>query len=626
MADLQGDSRVAQDDPGTSQDVAALRAKYMPAPAAKASVPISAAADPDVPLVGKAAGAKTLQSATFGFGADLAGKVMGKQYEQSIRGLEKQYDAKHPMASFGIDLAVAGAMNLVPILGEAKDASLAATGLKAVGQHMLGGAAAGAAQGVGAGGDAGQRTAQGIQGAIVGGATGGVLSYAAGALRPAMQKLGLLSSDKAAAGAISRALAADGKSPAQLQEFLQKNPSGRLVDFSPKVADAVAGVADKGNTTKKVIGDTVRSDKEDQLDRVTGAAAQAAPLANLSRDMIANAEKIGEQMQTAYTASKAETTKVTPDLQKILDHPEVKPLYEKAMSDYQAGKEAGVAGLSAKPRYTVGQDKPTELPSGMLDDLQKAVNHEANAEGTGMIRRGTLNAVHAALKSHQTGSVIDAQALAARLGGDAGGKLTGIIGAQTWGRNYAMGLKTADIADFRKMNSEQEAYAQLGMVHGMTEYLTNAGRMSEGSLSKIADKLRDPMLEEVLGKKNANTVRTAFKSEAARQRVNAGIERAAGHADQGDGVEKAVGHVAVAAATGGKAHILRTAARVLTSNNISEKQATSMVNIAMKPGGMARLRAAGTSQKVLDAIAARIRFGGTITGSVAEQQNLQEQN
>src|SRR5579885_3676601 len=61
------------------------------------------------PVNPAALGSKVLQSATFGFGADAAGAIFGKQAEQTIRGLEQRYDKDNPFWSFGIDLAVGAA-------------------------------------------------------------------------------------------------------------------------------------------------------------------------------------------------------------------------------------------------------------------------------------------------------------------------------------------------------------------------------------------------------------------------------------------------------------------------------------------------------------------------------------
>ncbi len=618
MADDLGDSRVAQDVPAAPDQVSALRQRYMPA-ASRAAAPKAPVTPDATPLVGKAAAAKTLQSATFGFGADAARVLMGKQAEQSIRDLSKQYDNDHPLASFGIDLAVAGAMSAVPVLGEAKDASIAATGLKMVGKSAGVGAAVGGLTGFGEGGDVGERTQKAIHGALAGGAVGAGAAFLGAAARPLAEKLGAASAQRSAAGAVQEALKADGKTMADLDAFMKANPNARIADFSPKVEEAIGKAASTTNKTARALGDVVRSDKEQQAARLTSGVEAAQPLLKTKQAMIDNIDKLQTQRQAAYTMSKTELTPITPELQRILDHPEVQPLFDKAVKDFGAGKRAGVADLQGTPKYKVG----AEVPSAVLDDLQKAVGKAAQEEGTGSIRYGTLSAAQRAIKEQQTGTIIDAQALAAKLGGAE--SQTGLLGAQQWGHQYAFGLKAADIEQFRTMNAEQKEYAKLGMVDGMEKYLNDAGRMTEGSLTKIADKLRDPSVEEVLGAKGANDVRKVFQKEAARMRVSAQMERGGSRqaAFKEENEQRIVAH-GLNVAVGGLSHIGGTAMRYLTAHGVSEKQALSMIDIASKPGGMKRLQDAGVDKRVLDIISSASKKG-VVSGKVGAQQDIREQ-
>ena len=618
MDDYQGDPSVATAKQASPDQVAALQKQYQPRSAAPAA-PAPKAAPEETPLIGKAAAAKAFQSATFGFGADLSRMLINKQTEQSIRQLSTNYDKDHPLAGFAIDLAVAGAYSAVPGVGAAKDADLAVTGLKMVGKQAITGAGIGALSGAGAGGDMAQRGKQAAEGAIVGGLGGAGAAYLGAAAKPVSEWVGASSARRSAAGAVNDALKADGKSMADLTNFLKANPDARIADFSPKVKEAVGKAAALTNKTSDTLGDAIRSDKEAQAPRLAQAVAQAQPLQKTKQQMIDNITDLEKQRKATYTLSKSELAPITPELQKILDHPEVKPLYDKAIKDFGAGKRAGVADLQLAPKYKVGQ----ELPSAALDDLQKSIGRAAQDEGPGSIRYGTLKAAQDLIKTEQgkSGHIADAHALAARLGGEDSN--TGLLGAQAWGHSYAFGLKNADIADFRKMNPEQQEYAKLGMVSGMEKYLNDAGRMTEGSLSKIADKLRDPQVEEVLGAKGANDVRKVFQKEAARMRVSAqmqsGGSRKAAFNEENEA--RMVAHAANVV-VGGAGHILGTGMRILSAHGISEKQATAMIDIASKPGGIARLEKAGMDKRVIDVISSAVKRKGVISGKLAAQGNL----
>lgn len=623
-ADL-GDSRVAQTGQASPEQVAALRQEYQPKakPAAvDASGRPTTGATPkaQVPIVGKEAAAKILQSASFGFGADAAGLIVGKQAEQSIRQMEKSYDSSHPLFAMGIDLAVAGAYSAVPVLGAAKDVELAATGLKLAGKAALGGATYGGLTGVGGGGDAGQRIEHGVTGALAGAAFGAGGSYAAKALGPLAEKIGLASAEKGAANTVLNALKAEKKTPADLDAFLKANPNARIADFSPKVAEAVGKAGGLTNKAAQAVGDVARTDKEQQLGRLTQGVGSASPLAKPKQDMLDDIDKLSRQRKDTYTLSKTESTAVTPELQRILDHPEVKPLFEHAMRDFTAGRKAGITDLQNAPKPGYKGADLQSIPSAALDDLQKAVGKAAEDEGVGSIRYGTLSAAQRALKDQQTGNVVNAQQLAARLGGEQ--SKSGIIGAQQWGHQYAFGLKSADIEAFRVMNPEQKQYAKLGMVNGMEQYLHDAGRMSEGALTKIADQMRDPQLVEVLGDKTANDVRKVFSKEAARARVTSEVEkggsRRAAFNEENQG--RMMGHAAnVALSAGG--HIVGTGVRILTANGMSEKQALNVINIAGQPGGLAKLNAMGMDKKLIEKLGAAMSTKGVVPGAAGAQLN-----
>lgn len=624
--DYLGDSRVAQFGGATPEQVETLRRQYQPGAGAATRTDSTgrpttgAKPKKEVPLVGKEAAAKTFQSATFGFGADIVGAITSKQNEQTIREMAKNYDDEHPLAGFGIDLATAVGTSLIPGAIGFKGAEVGATGIKMLAKAGATGAAVGAATGAGAGGDIETRAKNAAKGALMGGVFGAGAGYVGSIARPLAEKIGLASANKSAANEVLAALKKEGKTAADLDAFLKANPGARIADFSDKVADVVAKVGGLSNDTSRAVSKAAGADKELQQRRLMGEVSQAQPLQKTKQDMIDNIDKVSRQMKDTYTLSKTESVAVTPELQRILDHPEVKPLLTQALKDFGAGKQAGIKDLVNAPKPNYSGRNLTEIPSAMLDDLQKAVGKAAEDEGVGSIRYGTLSAAQRALKDQQTGTIVDAQKLAARLGGEK--SETGILGAQAWGHGYAFGLKNADIEAFRSMDPEQKEYAKLGMLDGLEKYLTDVGRMTEGSLTKIADKLRDPKVEEVLGKKAANDVRKVFVKESARAKITASMESGGSRraAFNEENEKRMLAHAANVA-VGGASHLLGTGVRLLTAHGMSEKQAQSVIQIAMQPGGAAKLKQMGMDQRLLDALGKLLPFKGYASGKIAEEQN-----
>lgn len=624
MADDFESPNVAQTGGATPEQIDALRKRYMPN--AGQSAPVDPSGRPttgtapkkEIPFVGKEAGAKVVQSATLGWGATIADHLVSEHAGKQLRELSKNYDDAHPLAGFAIDLATTAAEAAIPGAMGLRMGGAAAGGLGMVARGAAGGAIVGGISG-GSQGQGMDRFKNAAMGSAAGGALGGAAGYAAVLAKPIAEVLRLTSSDKAAADAVSTALKADGKKMSDLAAFTKQNPDARIADFSPKVADAMAKAAGKTNTTARAAGDVVRADKDSQLGRLTQGVNDASPLAKTKQDMIDNIDKLSTQRKDTYTLSKTESTAVTPELQRILDHPEVAPLFKQATKDFGAGKTAGIADLQTAPKLSYKGDQLQSVPSALLDDLQKAVGKAAEDEGVGSIRYGTLSAAQRALKGEQTGNIKNAQQLAARLGG--ADSNSGILGAQQFGHQYAFGLKTADIEDFRKFTPEQKEYARLGMLDGMEQYLTNAGRMTEGSLTKIADKMRDPALEEVLGPKAANDVRKVFAKEATRARVSANVEkggnRQAAFNEEND--KRMLAHGANVA-LGGLGHVAGTVTRLLTGHGMSEKQALSVIQIAGQPGGLLKLQQMGADKRVLD-ILSKYSVKGVVPGKLGAGQN-----
>jgi hypothetical protein len=556
-----------------------------------------------------ALGAKVYQALTFGFGADIDKAIFGKQAEKTTRDLVKDYDHDHPMASFGIDLAA----------GAIQSAALPTVGVSGVagtvGRIATGGAAMGALQGAGQGGSMEDRAGQAAKGAAVGGVIGGAAGYLGKIAGPGLEKMGVTDAAKGAFQKVQLALKSEGKSMEDLQNFLKANPGARAADFSPKVAEAVGKAGGVSNKTSNELGTAMREDAAGQSGRVAGGVAQGQPLGKVKQQMIDDLDTLSRQMKSKYTESKAEIQPVTPELQKTLDHPEVAPLHAKALADYRAAREAGVSDVANTPKYKTG----SEVPSAVLDETQKALGKAAQEEGTGTIRYGTLKAAQDALKGHQTGAIKEAQGMAARLGGEQSG--TGVLGAQEFGHAFAFGLKKADTAAWDKIkgNPEMVQYARLGMLNGLDEYLATSSRMTEGSLTKIADKLRTPEVEKVLGAKGANDVRKVFEKEAARQRVNAdmskgGNRQAAFHEENESRMASHAANV-----VGGLGHVVGTTARLLTGTGMSEKQAQNIIQMAAKPGGLAALKKGGAPKNVIDILLAN---SGRIAGNSAASTDI----
>ena len=567
-----------------------------------------------------ALGAKAYQALTFGFGASIDRALFGKQAADTTRQLVKDYDHDNPMAAFGVDLAAA-------TIQSAAMPGVAAKGIAgAVGRLATGGAGMGALQGAGsmAGTDAsaGERIGAAAKGAAVGGVVGGAANYVGALARPALEKAGVLDAAKGAFERVQSALKSDGKTMTDLQNFLKTNPGARAADFSPRVAEAVGKAGGTTNRTSETLGTAMRVDAAGQSARVSTGVQQGAPLDRVKQNMIDDLESLQTKRQSAYTKSKTESTPVSPDLQDLLAHPEVEPLFKKAVDDFNSGKSAGVSDLANAPKIKVRAGQVSSLPSALLDDLQKSVGKAAQEEGVGSTRYGTLSTLQRALKEHQTGAIKEAQQLAARIGGEESG--TGILGAQEFGHSFAFGLKTADKAawDRIKGNPEMVQYARLGMMNGMDQYLTNASRMSEGSLTKIADRMRDPQVVEILGKKDANSVRQVFEKEAARQRVNTSMDKGGNRqaAFHEENESRMASHAANV--VGGLGHIVGTTARLLTGTGMSEKQAMNVIQMAAQPGGIAKLQAAGASKKVIDIL---FKHRGQIAGGVAESTDIKGQ-
>lgn len=561
----------------------------------------------------KGAAAKTLQSATFGFGADAAGAIFGKQAEDTIRQLEKNYDKENPLSAFGIDLAVGVAQGALT-----GGDSVPATAGRMIGKGAIGGALYGGLQGAGSGGSLQERAKKATEGAVTGGLIGGAAGVLGALVKPGADRLGKMgfNQDAEAAKTVQAALKADGKTPQQLESFMRQNPNARIADFSPKVADLIGDTGGLSNPLARQLGTNLREDMSGQLGRLQNPSQ---PLLHVKQQLADNLDTLQQKMSAQYRTAYSEVTPLTPELKAALDHPEVKPLVDDVLKDYREARGMASAAVSQAPKYKVGQ----EIPTAVVDDLQKRLRDAASDPANiGKLRAGAFQAAHSELKNAQPASLDAAQRLAATIGGEE--SKTGIIGAQTWGSQFAMGLKSADIEAWRGMNPLQKQYARIGMVDGMERYLRDKGQMTEGSLTKLADKMDDPMVREVLGNKEANQVKKVFKTEAARSRTSSTMARGGSSRAQfeEENLGRAVAHMANVGIPGAHS-VVGTAMRVLKSVGVPEARASAMIDIATKPGGLARLKAAGVQQNVLDVISQAVK--PSIAGRLAGEQQTQSQ-
>ena len=421
-------------------------------------------------------------------------------------------------------------------------------------------------------------------------------------------KLGF-SQPRAAYERILRALATDGKTPQQLEAFLGKNPDSRIADFSPKVADLVAKASGKSNAAARALGSNVRADAEGQASRLYNPSQ---PLQHVKQQLADNLEGLQKQMSAQYRSAYAEVTPLTTELKAALDHPDVKPLVDEVLADYQKLRMNPKSAAAQAPKYKVGE----EIPTAVIDDLQKRVSRAASdKDAIGTMKAGGLQAAHAALKDAQPASLDVAQRLAATVGGEA--SETGILGAQQWGAQFAFGMKSAPIEQWRAMNLLQREYARIGMTDGLERYLREHPRMPEGVLNKIGDKMNDPQIREVLGDRTANQIKKAFRGEAARVRVSdqmarGGSRRAAFEEENTERMASHAGNI-----LGG--HVIGTITRLATSVGFTPAQAEQIIDIATKPGGVERLRQAGIDKGLLDHVARALREKGFVAGTTTQQ-------
>ena len=543
----------------------------------------------------------------MGFGADAAGAVWGKDSEIALRKLSNQFDDKHPLAGIGLDLATTGAVAMLPGLGETAMVRTAAKITGTLAGKTAVGAIVGGAAGVGAGGNADQRIKHGTEGAIAGAAVAlGLGTAGKFLLKPIFDRMGPagFSQAKSAADDIKSALTKEGKSVDGLNKFMAANPNARIADYSPKVADLVSQAADKSNEIARQLAVNIRVDQAQQQARI---AKETQPLLSLKDGMLETADKLAKERDALYNSARGkEVVPIHPELKKVLDHPDVAPLFKEATEETGKAKLAG--RLKDLPPVPDGHTS-----SYALDETQRKLGQAAEDVGTGVGQQGTLKKLQGDLNSQLTPAMQQAQLRAMQTGE--------IDRAQQWGGGYAKGLKTSDIEDFRKMSPVAQQYARLGVANGLEDYI-RSGRLSEKQFTALADGLKDPAMVEVLGQRNASQTAKIFKAEAARARTNSAMVQGGSNRTRLNDLieENAAAHV-VNHATGG---IGGSAMRMVQRLGMSEPQARSIIDIATKPGGIDRLRKAGIDSNMLDKLQGAIKVKGATSGALSQAGRPQD--
>ena len=602
------------------------------------------------PLLGKAAGYRAFDSATLGLGEKAIGLV-NQHAADDIKKQSEDYDADHPWASAAIDVLVAGATMAIPgvdavasgralgsaarLGGEAVGRAIPAVGRlgTALGESGFGQGAGrlassvagssigkGARYGAVAGGIRGATDAQPgevMAGAARGALTGGALGAAGGAVagqagriaQGGLEKAGALSASKASAEQFTAALKSEGKTLTGLNKFLDENPNARIADYSKAAAALVSKAGKTSDSARERLGDTLRVDAAGQAERLRDVT-KAVPFARTRQEMTEEIDRLSAQRDQGYASGRTEITPLTPELKDALAHPAVAPLLKDSLKSYANLRKDVGSDVARAPRYKEG----AEIPSAVLEDVQKSIGKAMKAEGTGSTKYGELQSVRKTLKSAQTGSVLGGQAAAAILGKPE--NETGILGAAKWGYGFSQAQKSAPIDSFRKFTDLQKEHARLGVLEGVESYFKRGAELGEGKLKEIAAGFKTDDIREVLGPRNANQLHKAFLGEAARLRTSAGMRSAAQEGSGGavDVAAHAVAHVASHLVPGG--HVLLATAKTLTRLGLTGEQAKAAIDMAARPGGIEYLKKSGADRKVLDALYA-LR-GGLAGGSAAK--------
>jgi hypothetical protein len=568
--------------------------------------------------------AKVLQSATFGFGADVAGAIVPGA-DKKIRGLADMYDQKHPLAGLGLDLAVGAAQGFaLPGAGTA-----GAVG-KVLSNPLVRSAATGAAygglSGLGSGGSMEQRMSAAQRGATTGAVLGplvhGVASAAGPVLSRAAQAMGLTSAEEKAKQRIAQALQKEGNLPPA-----NAAPDARVADVSPGVTELTKRATRVSGDVRRQAQEAAQKDVEGAQGRIQGekAAAEAQPpFAQQKQKLESDMAKLEADKNAAYDKLKMQVMPMSPELQKIMELPSVKEAAKTASAQWN---EAVQAGLLPKPQWTPGKD----LPMSGMDKLQRelarmredAFKNKNNDLGK------QLSDIHEQLIGQMKKggySFKSAYDLSAEVGAINRAKND----AYDWGTQFSKGLAMADRAKFNAMSPLEQQHARLGFVNGMEEFLTNPRPLTKAQLDTAAKALESPEIRAVAGNDYARAMARRFRAEAQRQKTSSEFASPVIQREEAEaGREATMGAYAVNKATGG---IAGTMLGLASKMGMSEKEAKAIVSIATQPGGAQKLSQMGVDKKLVDKAKALARaqqfaesaFSNRIMGVTKTPSNAKE--
>lgn len=563
---------------------------------------------PERQQANKELGAKISQSASMGFEADIQ-EMLNKGRGEEIRKLSNQYDMKHPLAGLALDVgigiaesAVASPIKAVGLMGATgKSVAAAAGGL--AGRTAVGGAT-GAVMGAGRGGDADTRAENATTGAIEGAAASLGLGLAGKLIiKPLFDRLGTagFSQAKAAADDIKKALAKGGKSIQDLNKFLTDNPGARVVDFfsgkaKDTLTDLVAQAGSKSKEVGRMVSTAVEKDMSQLGKRIEGATGK---LTTIKNDMLDQVKKITQERDSAYAKANETIAPLTDDLKAMLRLPSVAPLWKEVQSEIG---EKFKMGQTTFGKYNASKEAPVQA----LDELQRRLT-AMGEDFLGSAHKGTLDKMARVASERAGPALTEAQYLASQAGAMERG--------QTWGHDFAKALKTGSMEEFGKLSDLGKEHAKLGVITGLEDYLTNHQRIGQSGLLKISDFLKTDEMASVLGRREAAQASKVFKNEAARAKVN--TELLQGQTGRSEFLKEKgemVGAAAVNAVAPGK---IGTIFRFLNAQGFSEERAKNIVQIAMSPNGMKKLKDAGVKQNVLDKVMEATKTGGAAPARAA---------
>lgn len=537
--------------------------------------------------------AKVLQSATFGFGADVAGAVVPGA-DKKIRGLADMYDQKNPLAGLGLDLAIGAAQGFVlpggQVAGLAKVGKVLSNPLV---RSFATGAAYGGLTGLGSGGDMEQRLSAAQRGATTGALLGpiihGAVSAAAPVVSRAAQALGLTSAEDKAKQRIAQAMSKEDTLGAQAA------PDARVADISPEVTELTKRATRVSGDVRRQAQEAAQKDIEGTQGRIQGekAAAEAQPpFAQQKQKLEGDMAKLEADKNAAYDKMKMQVMPMSPELQKIMELPSVKEAAKTASAQWN---EAVQAGLLPKPQWTPGKD----LPMSGMDKLQRELARQREAafkQGNPDLGK-QLSDIHDKLLGQMKKDGYSFKS-AYDLSAEVGSLNRAKDAAYDWGTQFSKGLSMADRAKFNAMSPLEQQHARLGFVNGMEEFLTNPRALTKSQLDTAAKALESPEIRAVAGNDYARAMARRFRAEAQRQKTSSEFASPVIQREEAEaGREATMGAYAVNKATGG---IAGTMLGLASKMGMSQKEAQAIVSIATQPGGAQKLSQMGIDKKLVD--------------------------